>query len=73
MAVLETAVLPITPSLYFIKPIWFSKPYRFLVDEVGVEPTQLRLQRSALPLELFIHFELHKGLEPFSFDLQSNT
>jgi hypothetical protein len=23
MAVLETAVLPITPNLYFIKPIWF--------------------------------------------------
>jgi hypothetical protein len=39
---LETPMLPITPNSFF-------------VDETGFEPVQLRLQRNALPLELFIH------------------
>lgn len=43
------------------------------MDETGFEPVRLRLQRSALPLELFVRFESCERFELSSFDLQSNA
>ena len=51
----DTIVPLVVPvSLRTVNSFSFLLRFNFFVDETGFEPVQLRLQRSALPLELFV-------------------
>ena len=61
------APLVVPVSLRTVNSFSFLLCFNFYVDEARFELVRLRLQRSALPLELFVHFVLNRFLTDILF------